>query len=209
VNNASISINAPNIVLFVSRLALHWNLIRLRTGPSALACLDVYFPALKCLIIITCCQNLSDPISEIAFSRVRCDSLFRYIGYDWLKSDIGPSESPNAGHHSPGCHFELKQVGFTAEYLPRQCLLTSRNTFFRYSELGFWSHTGLNLAHGIFATLSGLYAYDDVDATPCLSCWVPLGSLARQAYGQVPPFKTCSPCLPLARLQIAFEGPPH
>jgi hypothetical protein len=27
--------------------------------------------------------------------------------------------------------------------------------FIRYSELGFWSHTGLNLAHGIIATLSG------------------------------------------------------
>jgi hypothetical protein len=54
-------------------------------------------------------------------------------------------------HHCLGCHFELKQVGFTATYRPRQCLLTSRHTFFRYSELGFWSHTGLNLAHGIVA----------------------------------------------------------
>jgi hypothetical protein len=41
-------------------------------------------------------QNLLDPISEIAFSRFQCESLFRYIGSDWLKSDIGPSESPNA-----------------------------------------------------------------------------------------------------------------
>jgi hypothetical protein len=85
------SINAPNIVLFVSRLALHWNLIRLRTGTSAFACLDVYFPALKCLI-----KTYRIPISEIAFSRVRCESLFGYIGSDWPKSDIRPSESPNA-----------------------------------------------------------------------------------------------------------------
>jgi hypothetical protein len=40
----------PTVVLFVSRLALHLNLIRLRTGPSAFACLGVYRPALKCLI---------------------------------------------------------------------------------------------------------------------------------------------------------------
>jgi hypothetical protein len=45
-------------------------------------------------------QNLSDPISEIAFSRVWCESPFRYIGSDWLKSDIGPSESPNADLHA-------------------------------------------------------------------------------------------------------------
>jgi hypothetical protein len=29
-------------------------------------------------------------------------------------------------HTYPGCHFELKQVGFTATYRPRKCLLTSR-----------------------------------------------------------------------------------
>jgi hypothetical protein len=61
-------------------------------------------------------------------------------------------------HHFPGCHFELKQVGVTATYRPRQCLLTSKILFFRYSELGFWSHTGLNFAHGIIATLSGHYS---------------------------------------------------
>jgi hypothetical protein len=32
---------------------------------------------------------------------------------------------------------------------------------FRYAELGFWSYTGLNLAHGIIATLSGHYASAD------------------------------------------------
>jgi hypothetical protein len=37
-------------------------------------------------------QNLTDP----AFSRVKCESLFRYIGSDCLKFDIGPSESPDA-----------------------------------------------------------------------------------------------------------------
>jgi hypothetical protein len=31
--------------------------------------------------------------------------------------------------HCSGCHFELKQAGFTATYRPRQSLLTSRNTF--------------------------------------------------------------------------------
>jgi hypothetical protein len=31
-------------------------------------------------------------------------------------------------------------------------------------ELGFWSHTGLNLAHGIIVTFSGHYAC--ADATP-------------------------------------------
>jgi hypothetical protein len=70
---------------------------------------------------------------------------------------------PNALHltlqarylHCSGCHFELKQLGFAAAYQARQCLLTSRNTVIRYSELGFCSHTGLNLAHGKIATLSG------------------------------------------------------
>jgi hypothetical protein len=33
-------------------------------------------------------------------------------------------------HNCPGCHFELKQVGFNATYRPRQCLLTSRNISF-------------------------------------------------------------------------------
>jgi hypothetical protein len=58
-------------------------------------------------------------------------------------------------HHCPGCHFELEQAGFTATYRPRQCLLTSRNTNSRYAELGFWSHTGLNLAHGTIVISSG------------------------------------------------------
>jgi hypothetical protein len=53
--------------------------------------------------------------------------------------------------HCSGCHFELKQVGFTAADRARQSLLVSRNTFI-YSELGFCSHTGLNLAHGISRT---------------------------------------------------------
>jgi hypothetical protein len=79
-------------------------------------------------------------------------------------------------HRCPSCHFELKQVGFTATYRPRQCLLTSRNTFFRYSELGFRSHTGLNLAHGVIATLSGHYAC--ADATPC--------TMRREAGAQIP-----------------------
>jgi hypothetical protein len=31
--------------------------------------------------------------------------------------------------HCSGCHFELKQLGFTAAYRARQCLLTTINTF--------------------------------------------------------------------------------
>jgi hypothetical protein len=38
--------------------------------------------------------------------------------------------------------------------------------FFRYSELAFWSHTGLNLAHGMVATLPGHYAC--ADTAPCV-----------------------------------------
>jgi hypothetical protein len=39
-------------------------------------------------------------------------------------------------HHCLGCHFELKQVGFTATYRPRQCLLTSRNIKFSIFRAG-------------------------------------------------------------------------
>jgi hypothetical protein len=42
-----------------------------------------------------------------------------------------------SGMHNSGCHFDLKQVGFTATYLPRRCLLTSRNTFFPILRAGF------------------------------------------------------------------------
>jgi hypothetical protein len=31
--------------------------------------------------------------------------------------------------HCLGCHFEVKQIGFTGAYQARQCLLTPRNTF--------------------------------------------------------------------------------
>jgi hypothetical protein len=69
-------------------------------------------------------------------------------------------------HHCPGCHFELKQVGFTATFRPPQCLLTSRNTFFSIFRAGLLEPHGLNLAHGIIATFSRQYAC--ADATPCL-----------------------------------------
>jgi hypothetical protein len=39
-------------------------------------------------------------------------------------------------HRCPGCHFELKQASFTATYRPRQCLLTSKNTFFSICRAG-------------------------------------------------------------------------
>jgi hypothetical protein len=39
-------------------------------------------------------------------------------------------------HLCPGCHFELKQVGFTAAYRPRQCVRTSTNTFFPIFRAG-------------------------------------------------------------------------
>jgi hypothetical protein len=35
-----------------------------------------------------------------------------------------------------GCHFELKQLGFTAAYRARQCLLTKRNTFISILRAG-------------------------------------------------------------------------
>jgi hypothetical protein len=38
--------------------------------------------------------------------------------------------------HCSGCHFELKQVGFTAAYRARQGLLTSRNTFISILRAG-------------------------------------------------------------------------
>jgi hypothetical protein len=48
-------------------------------------------------------------------------------------------------HHCPGCQFDLKQVGFTATYRPRQCLLKSRNTFFPIFRAGIlephWSES--------------------------------------------------------------------
>jgi hypothetical protein len=42
----------------------------------------------------------------------------------------------------PGCRFELKQVGFTATYRPRQCLLTSRNTLFSIFRAGLLQPNG-------------------------------------------------------------------
>jgi hypothetical protein len=51
---------------------------------------------------------------------------------------------PNALHltlqarylHSSGCHFELKQLGFTAAYRARKCLLIPRNTFISILRAG-------------------------------------------------------------------------
>jgi hypothetical protein len=47
---------------------------------------------------------------------------------------------------------------FVGTYRARQCLLTSGNAFFPSSELGFCSHTGLNLAHGEHIDLTVLKA---------------------------------------------------
>jgi hypothetical protein len=65
-----------------------------------------------------------------------------------------------------GCHFELKQLGFTAAYRARQCLLTSRYTFisiFRAwllqphrSESGTWHNRYLIRKHAC------------ADASPCM-----------------------------------------
>jgi hypothetical protein len=59
--------------------------------------------------------------------------------------------------HCSGCHFEIKQLGFTAAYRARQCLLTSRNTCFsilragtlqpRGSESGTWHNCDLIRRH--------------------------------------------------------------
>jgi hypothetical protein len=62
-------------------------------------------------------------------------------------------------HHCPGCHFELKQVGFPATYRPRQCLLTARNTFF--SIFG----AGLPEPHG---SESCTWHYRDLLRTLCM-----------------------------------------
>jgi hypothetical protein len=50
-------------------------------------------------------------------------SQFRHLLWNALHLTLQAS-----CHHCPGCHFELKHVGFTATYRPRQCLLISRNT---------------------------------------------------------------------------------
>jgi hypothetical protein len=63
--------------------------------------------------------------------------------------------------HCLGCHFELEQVGFTANYRPRQCLLTSRNTFF--SIFG----AGLLEPHG---SESCTWHSHDLIPTVCLYC---------------------------------------
>jgi hypothetical protein len=59
--------------------------------------------------------------------------------------------------HCSGCHFELKQVGFTAAYRALQCLLTSRITFISIlragllqphgSESGTWHNRDLIQRH--------------------------------------------------------------
>jgi hypothetical protein len=59
--------------------------------------------------------------------------------------------------HCSGCHFELKQLGFTAAYRARQCLLTSRNKFISVlragilqthgSESGTWHNRDLIRRH--------------------------------------------------------------
>jgi hypothetical protein len=72
---------------------------------------------------------------------------------------------PNALHltlqarylHCSGCHFELKQLGFTAAYRARHRLLTSRNTFISIlragilqahgSESGTWYNRDLIRRH--------------------------------------------------------------
>jgi hypothetical protein len=45
-------------------------------------------------------------------------------------------------HHCPGCHFDLKQMGFTATYRPHQCLSTSRNTIFSIFRAGLMGPHG-------------------------------------------------------------------
>jgi hypothetical protein len=69
--------------------------------------------------------------------------------------------------HCSGCHFELKQVGFTAAYRACQCLLASKNTFIliiragllqpHVSESGTWHNRDLIRRHAC------------VDASPCES----------------------------------------
>jgi hypothetical protein len=69
--------------------------------------------------------------------------------------------------HCPGCHFELKLVGFTAAYRAHQCLLASTNTFspiiragllhLRGSESGAWHNRDL-IRRQALADGSALYA---------------------------------------------------
>jgi hypothetical protein len=81
---------------------------------------------------------------------------------------------PNALHltlptrypHCSGCHFELKQAGFTAAYRARQHLLTSRSTFFSILRAGLLQPRGSE---------SG--TWHTPDASPCMSLAL------RQAYG--------------------------
>jgi hypothetical protein len=91
----------------------------------------------------------------------KCIKTMFLLGVKW--ATIGRGTAPCHWHwHQGRAMGELaggqhrsEQDGVTATYRPRKCLLTSANTNFRYSELGFWSHTGLNHAHGRIATLSG------------------------------------------------------
>jgi hypothetical protein len=70
--------------------------------------------------------------------------------------------------HCSGCHFELKQLGFTAAYRARQCLLTSRNAFISIlragllqphgSESGTWHNRDLIRRHAC------------AESSPCTPC---------------------------------------
>jgi hypothetical protein len=86
-------------------------------------------------------------------------------------------------HHCAGCTFELKQVGFTAAYRARQCLLTSRNTFISIlragplqphgSESGTWHNRDLIRRHACADALPWMTA--DKHAGPIMASWSSCG----------------------------------
>jgi hypothetical protein len=63
----------------------------------------------------------------------------------WLKPDISTAQAATLSSSNSA---SLPPIEHTSALCHREIRL------FRYSELGFCSHTGVNLAHGMIATLS-------------------------------------------------------
>jgi hypothetical protein len=101
---------------------------------------------------------------------------------------------PNALHltlqarclHCSGCHFELKQLGFTAAYRALQCLLTSWNTFLSIFRAGLLQPHGSESGTSHSCDLIRRHACSDVLMHVPVRCWarccLPFSSPPSESY---------------------------
>jgi hypothetical protein len=110
-------------------------------------------------------------------------------------------------HHCPGCHFELKQVGFTATYRPRQCLLTPRNTFFSIFRAGLLEPHGSEPCTWHNRDLIRTHAC--ADATLCVPMWIACSALTRSCRCYCNARVLCSCGVAGLLALLAFLGYPY